>query len=153
MPRAGVENNEVLRHKPFQQRSCREPVSRTMKFFAISIPGNKLAGSRHRERQSSLLKIKAFLATSLPEAGIENVKVLCRRQKPSWQASIAGGCECQESSTANQSCWGLQYQISLSSLIMHPLMDWGMRNPVSSRKLPCSLDSRPWAHSRGQVWS
>ena len=73
----GVKNNEVLRHKPFRQRSSREPVSRTTKFFAKSLPGNKLAGSRHRERQSSLLKIKAFLATSLPEAGIENVKVLC----------------------------------------------------------------------------
>ena len=74
---SGVKNDEVLRHKPFRQRSCREPVSRTMKFFALSLPGNMLAGSRHRERQSSLPKIKAFLATSLPEAGIENVKVLC----------------------------------------------------------------------------
>ena len=65
------------------------------------------------------------------------------------QASIARGCECQESSTANQSCRGLQYQISLSSLIMHPLMDWGMRNRVSSRKLPCSLNSRPWGSFSG----
>ena len=77
LPGVGVKNDEVLRHKPFRQRSCREPVSRTTTFFAKSLPGNKLAGSRHRERQSSLPKIKAFLATSLPEAGIENVKVLC----------------------------------------------------------------------------
>ena len=74
---SGVKNDDALRHKPFRQRSCREPVSRATKFFAQSLPGNQLAGSRHRERQSSLLKMKVFMATSLLEAGIENVKVLC----------------------------------------------------------------------------
>src|SRR3954465_8980384 len=40
-----------------------------------------------------------------------------RRQR----ASVAGGCKYKDSPTANQSCRGLQFQISSSSLIMHSL--------------------------------
>ena len=71
-----------------------------------SLPADQLAGSRHRERQSSMLKIKAFPASQY-RWGLRVPRIV--HGKPGLP--------------------GLQYQISFSSLIMHFRIELGHVKP------------------------